>query len=51
MVVASVATPDWSPVTMGLLFGAMLVLYEGSLLFARIVLRKRIKAAAQAEEY
>ncbi len=42
MVVASVATPDWSPVTMGALFVALLVLYEGSLLLARVVLSKRI---------
>ena len=50
MVVAAVATPDWSPVTMGLLFGALLLLYEGSLFMARVVLSKRIKAQA-AEEY
>lgn len=49
MIIASVATPDWSPVTMGLLFGALLLLYESSLFLARIVLSKRIKAQ-QAEE-
>ena len=49
MVVAAVATPDWSPVTMGLLFGALLLLYEGSLFFARVVLSKRIKAQREAE--
>ncbi|MCL2503937.1 MAG: twin-arginine translocase subunit TatC [Coriobacteriia bacterium] len=43
-IVAAVATPDWSPVTFGLAFGALLVLYEGSLLFARVVFAKRIKA-------
>jgi sec-independent protein translocase protein TatC len=43
MVVASVATPDWSPVTMGALFAALLVLYEGSLLLARVALAKRIR--------
>ncbi len=48
LVVASIATPDWSPVTMGLMFGALLALYEASLLFARIILSKRIK---QAESY
>lgn len=42
MIVASVATPDWSPVTMGALFAALVVLYEGSLLFARLLLSKRI---------
>lgn len=49
MVVASVATPDWSWVTMLSLFGAMLALYEGSLLFARIVMRKRIAAGDDIE--
>lgn len=42
MVVASIATPDWSPVTMGALFGALVALYEASLLLARILLAKRI---------
>lgn len=42
MVVASIATPDWSPVTMGFLFGALAALYEASLLLARILLSKRI---------
>lgn len=50
MVIASVATPDWSWVTMLSLFSAMLVLYEGSLLFARIVLRKRITAHDEDED-
>jgi len=44
MVVAAVATPDWSPVTMGALFGALVLLYEGSMLLARAVLSKRIAA-------
>jgi sec-independent protein translocase protein TatC len=43
MIVASVATPDWSPVTMGALFAALAVLYEGSLLLARVLLAKRIR--------
>jgi sec-independent protein translocase protein TatC len=42
-IVAAVATPDWSPVTMGLLGGSLLGLYEGSLFFARFVFRKRIR--------
>lgn len=42
-VVAAVATPDWSPVTMGLLGGSLVVLYEGSLFFARIAFAKRIR--------
>lgn len=48
-IVAAVATPDWSPVTMGLLGGALIVLYEGSLILSRIVFAKRIKAAQMAE--
>lgn len=42
MIVAAVATPDWSPVTMGALFGALVLLYEASMLLARGVLNKRI---------
>ncbi len=42
MIVASVATPDWSPVTMGALFAALAALYELSLLLARVLLAKRI---------
>lgn len=42
MLVASIATPDWSPVTMGALFGALVLLYEGSMAFARVVLSRRI---------
>lgn len=50
MIVASIATPDWSPVTMGALFAALVVLYEASLLLARVLLAKRI-AAQKAAEY
>lgn len=49
LIVASIATPDWSPMTMGLLFAALLGLYEGSLLLARVVLSKRIAAQKAAE--
>ncbi len=42
-VIAAVATPDWSPITMGALGASLLVLYEGSLLFARVAFAKRIK--------
>jgi sec-independent protein translocase protein TatC len=42
MVVAAVATPDWSPVTMFALFGALIGLYEISMALARVVLLKRI---------
>lgn len=56
MVVSAMATPDASPVTMLLMFAALVVLYEGSLLIARLVLSKRIKKqneeldAEEAEE-
>lgn len=43
MVISAMATPDANPVTMLLMFAALLVLYEGSLLISRIVLGKRIK--------
>ena len=42
-------TPDWSLVTMGGLAVSLVVLFEASMLFARIVLRKRIKAERLAE--
>lgn len=43
MVISAMITPDASPVTMLLLSGAMIALYEGSLLVSRIVLARRIK--------
>lgn len=43
MVLCAVITPDASPVTMLLLFFALVILYEISLFAARIVLSKRIK--------
>ena len=49
MLVASAATPDWSPLTMGGLYAALVLLYEGSMLFARVVLRKRIAAQKREE--
>lgn len=42
VIVAAMATPDWSPVSMGLLAAAMIVLYEISMFVVRIVLRKKI---------
>ncbi len=36
MLVASAATPDWSPYTMGGLYVALVLLYEGSMLLARV---------------
>jgi sec-independent protein translocase protein TatC len=51
-IIAAGITPDWSPVSMLSLAGAMIVLYEISLALVRIVLSKRIKAkeAAMAAE-
>lgn len=43
MVISAMVTPDASPITMMLMFAAMVALYEGSLLISRIVLAKRIK--------
>lgn len=48
LVLCAVVTPDASPVTMLLMFAAMIVLYEGSLLLARLVLARRIKAQNEA---
>lgn len=42
-IIAAVATPDWSPVTMGALGGSLVALYESSLLLARFAFAKRIK--------
>lgn len=42
LVLCAIITPDASPVTMLLMFAALVVLYEISLLIARLVLRKRI---------
>ncbi len=43
LVISAMVTPDSSPITMGIMFVAMVALYELSLLIARIVLSKRIK--------
>lgn len=48
MVISAMATPDASPVTMVLMFAALVALYELSLLIARIVLRGRIKKEREA---
>ncbi len=53
LVLCAVITPDASPVTMLLLFAALIALYELSLFMARIVLSRRIKkqnAELAAEE-
>ena len=44
LIFSAMVTPDASPVTMGLMFAALVLLYEISLLVARIALRKRKKA-------
>ncbi|MBQ3302201.1 MAG: twin-arginine translocase subunit TatC [Eggerthellaceae bacterium] len=56
LVFSAMVTPDANPVTMGLMFAALVALYEVSLLIARVVLARRIKkqneelAAEEAEE-
>ena len=47
LVFSAMVTPDASPVTMGLMFAAMVVLYELSLLIARFGLKRRQKALAE----
>lgn len=49
MVFSAVITPDASPVTMLLLFIALVLLYELSLLFSRIVLAKKIAKEKEEE--
>lgn len=49
LVLSACVTPDASPVTMLLMFAAMVGLYECSLLIARIALRSRIKKQQEQE--
>lgn len=49
LTVAAIATPDWSPITMGALAAALVVLYLLSMMFAGAVLRGRIRAAKVRE--
>ena len=49
MVVSAMITPDASPVTMFLMFAAMVGLYEVSLGVARVALRRRIERLQTAE--
>lgn len=44
LIFSAMVTPDASPVTMGLMFAAMVLLYEVSLLAARVGLKRRIKS-------
>lgn len=45
---ATMATPDWSPVTIGLLLLSVVVLYEAAMVAARFAFAKRIKEQAAA---
>ena len=49
MVFSAMVTPDANPVTMLLMFAALIALYEASLLIARIVLARRIKRQQEEE--
>lgn len=49
MILCAMVTPDASPVTMLLMFAAIIALYEISLLAARIVLARKIKRQAAEE--
>lgn len=50
LIFSAVITPDASPVTMGLMFAAMVILYEISLLCARVGLSRRIKRKKELEQ-
>ena len=50
MVISALITPDASPITMLLLFGAMIGLYELSMLAARLVLGNKIKKQKEEAE-
>jgi sec-independent protein translocase protein TatC len=46
--VAAMITPDWSPVTMGLLALAMIGLFEGTMLLLRVLLARKIRSQRAA---
>ena len=50
MVFSAMVTPDANPVTMILMFAALVALYELSLLISRVVLAKRIKKQQEEED-
>ena len=50
MVISAMVTLDASPVTMLMMFAALLMLYEVSLLVARLVLGKRVKEQKEEAE-
>ncbi len=47
VVVASMITPDWNPWSMAALSGAMIALYQGSMLLVRVMLARKIKVASE----
>ena len=49
-VFSAMVTPDANPVTMLIMYAALIALYELSLLIARVVLARRIKAQQAAEK-
>ena len=49
LVLSAVVTPDASPITMFIMFAALVALYELSLLAARVALQRKIKRAAERE--
>jgi sec-independent protein translocase protein TatC len=51
MVFSAMVTPDANPITMLLMFAALVGLYEASLLISRIVLAKRIKKQQEEGTY
>lgn len=46
IIFGTLATPDWSPVTIGGLIGALIVLYEATMLISRFALADKIKEQA-----
>jgi sec-independent protein translocase protein TatC len=49
LAMAAFGTPDWSPVTNLGLWAALIVLYEGSMALARVVLNRRLKKQGELE--
>ena len=49
LVLSAVVTPDASPITMFIMFAALVALYEVSLFAARVALQRKIKRAAERE--
>lgn len=50
VIVAAAITPDWSPISMGALSIAMIVLFEASMFLVRGMLRKKIAAQKDDDE-